>query len=51
VAGFVALSLLVVAVWFAQKRKRRRGENVGYTIPSPFASSQNSGNLLNIALL
>ncbi|KAH8511220.1 hypothetical protein H0E87_008681 [Populus deltoides] len=45
VAGFVALSLLVVAVWFAQKRKRRRGENVGYTIPSPFASSQNSDSV------
>lgn len=44
-AGFVALSLLVVAVWFAQKRKRRRGENVGYTIPSPFASSQNSDSV------
>ncbi|KAL9391925.1 hypothetical protein Peur_015845 [Populus x canadensis] len=45
VAGFVALSLLVVAVWFAHKRKRRRGENVGYTIPSPFASSQNSDSV------
>ncbi|XP_011046777.1 PREDICTED: proline-rich receptor-like protein kinase PERK8 [Populus euphratica] len=45
VAGFVVLSLLVVAVWFAQKRKRRQGENVGYTIPSPFASSQNSDSV------
>jgi len=51
VVGFVALSLLVMAVWFAQKRKRRKGENIGYTMPSPFASSQNSGNLLNIAQL
>ncbi|KAL3596937.1 hypothetical protein D5086_008574 [Populus alba] len=45
VVGFAVLSLLVVAVWFAQKRKRRRRENVGYTIPSPFASSQNSDSL------
>ncbi|KAL9343808.1 hypothetical protein Peur_064239 [Populus x canadensis] len=45
VVGFVALSLLVMAVWFAQKRKRRRGENIGYTMPSPFASSQNSDSL------
>eukprot|EP00258_Populus_trichocarpa_P015951 XP_006373478.2 proline-rich receptor-like protein kinase PERK8 isoform X2 [Populus trichocarpa] len=45
VVGFVALSLLVMAVWFAQKRKRRKGENIGYTMPSPFASSQNSDSL------
>ncbi|KAL9381172.1 hypothetical protein Peur_026829 [Populus x canadensis] len=45
VVGFVALSLLVMAVWFAQKRKRRNGENIGSTMPSPFASSQNSDSL------
>ncbi|XP_011021182.1 PREDICTED: proline-rich receptor-like protein kinase PERK8 [Populus euphratica] len=45
VVGFVALSLLVMAVWFAQKRKRRKGENIGYPMPSPFASSQNSDSL------
>ncbi|KAJ6738753.1 PROLINE-RICH RECEPTOR-LIKE PROTEIN KINASE PERK8 [Salix koriyanagi] len=44
VVGFVVLGLLVMAVWFAQKRKRRR-ENVGYTMPSPFASSQNSDSV------
>ncbi|XWS75378.1 hypothetical protein CRYUN_Cryun01aG0081700 [Craigia yunnanensis] len=43
VVGFIVLSLLVMAVWFAQKRKRKRaGPNIGYTLPSPFASSQNS---------
>ncbi|XVF20511.1 hypothetical protein REPUB_Repub12eG0006700 [Reevesia pubescens] len=45
VVGFIVLSLLVMAVWFAQKRKRKRaGPNNGYTMPSPFASSQNSGS-------
>ncbi|KAF9663935.1 hypothetical protein SADUNF_Sadunf17G0103700 [Salix dunnii] len=45
VVGFVVLSLLVMAVWFAQKRKRRKEENSGHTMPSPFASSQNSGSM------
>ncbi|KAJ6421469.1 hypothetical protein OIU84_028780 [Salix udensis] len=45
VVGFVALSLLVMAVWFAQKRKRRKEQNSGHTMPSPFASSQNSGSM------
>ncbi|KAK9271841.1 hypothetical protein L1049_002206 [Liquidambar formosana] len=32
-----------MAVWFVQKRKKRgAGSHVGYTMPSPFASSQNS---------
>ncbi|KAJ6707605.1 PROLINE-RICH RECEPTOR-LIKE PROTEIN KINASE PERK8 [Salix viminalis] len=44
VVGFVVLGLLAMAVWFAQKRKRRR-ENVGYNMPSPFASSQNSDSV------
>ncbi|GMJ07820.1 hypothetical protein HRI_004451200 [Hibiscus trionum] len=42
-AGFIVLSLLAMAVWFVQKRKRKRaGPKIGYTVPSPFASSQNS---------
>ncbi|KAJ6371112.1 hypothetical protein OIU77_001591 [Salix suchowensis] len=45
VVGFVALSLLVMAVWFAQKRKRRKEQNSGHAMPSPFASSQNSGSM------
>lgn len=41
--GFLALTLLVMAVWFVQKQKKKRSaENIGYTMPSPFASSQNS---------
>ncbi|KAJ6684492.1 PROLINE-RICH RECEPTOR-LIKE PROTEIN KINASE PERK8 [Salix viminalis] len=46
VVGFVALSLLVMAVWFAQKRKRRKEQNSGHAMPSPFASSQNSAPLV-----
>ncbi|KDP24363.1 hypothetical protein JCGZ_25659 [Jatropha curcas] len=43
VVGFVVLSFVVMAVWFVQKRKRRHDKsNIGYTMPSPFASSQNS---------
>ncbi|KAL6961046.1 Proline-rich receptor-like protein kinase perk8 [Sarracenia purpurea var. burkii] len=45
VVGFVALSLVVMAVWFTQKRKRSRyGLSDGYVMPSPLASSQNSGS-------
>lgn len=52
VVGLLVLSLLVMAAWFVQKRKKKRaGLNIGYTMPSPFASSQNSGNILNIAHL
>ncbi|KAJ0100003.1 hypothetical protein Patl1_21521 [Pistacia atlantica] len=41
--GFLVLSLLVMAVWFARKQKRKKaGSHIGYTMPSPFASSQNS---------
>lgn len=43
VVGFLALSLVAMAVWFTQKRKKRASRlNVGYGMPSPFASSQNS---------
>ncbi|XP_022759348.1 proline-rich receptor-like protein kinase PERK8 [Durio zibethinus] len=43
VVGFIVLGLLVVTVWFAQKQKRKRaGLKIRYTMPSPFASSQNS---------
>ncbi|KAE8654992.1 Proline-rich receptor-like protein kinase PERK12 [Hibiscus syriacus] len=43
VVGFIVLSLLVMAVWFVQKRKRKNARpKIGYTMPSPFASSQNS---------
>ncbi|XP_030466032.2 proline-rich receptor-like protein kinase PERK8 [Syzygium oleosum] len=46
VVGFLVLSLLVMAVWVAKKRKRRGAQsNVGYNMPSPFASSQNSESL------
>ncbi|KAK6279702.1 hypothetical protein POUND7_019969 [Theobroma cacao] len=46
VVGFIVLSLLVMAVWFALKRKRKRaGPKIGYTMPSPFASSQNSDSV------
>lgn len=45
VVGLIVLSLLVMAVWFTQKRKRKRaGPKLSYNLPSrsPFASSQNS---------
>ncbi|KAK8606663.1 hypothetical protein V6N13_052430 [Hibiscus sabdariffa] len=32
-----------MVAWFVQRRKRKRaGPKIGYTVPSPFASSQNS---------
>ncbi|CAM8893263.1 unnamed protein product [Rhodiola kirilowii] len=44
--GFIALSLLVVAVWFVNKRRRRRrtkqkGLDI-YRLPSQYSSSHNS---------
>ncbi|KAF5479294.1 hypothetical protein F2P56_000128 [Juglans regia] len=46
VVGVLVISLLVMAVWFLQKRKKRRtGRNAGYPMHSPFASSQNSDSL------
>lgn len=43
IATFVVLGLIVMAVWFVQKRKKRNaGTSAVYTMPSPFASSQNS---------
>ncbi|KAK7394311.1 hypothetical protein VNO78_14833 [Psophocarpus tetragonolobus] len=46
VVGFIALSLLVMVVWFVQKkRKKDTGSKGGYAAPSPFTSSHNSGTL------
>ncbi|XP_027348795.1 proline-rich receptor-like protein kinase PERK8 isoform X1 [Abrus precatorius] len=46
VVGFIVLSLLVMAVWFVQKRKKKvAGSRGGYAAPSPFTSSHNSGTL------
>uniref|UniRef100_A0A5B7A221 non-specific serine/threonine protein kinase n=1 Tax=Davidia involucrata TaxID=16924 RepID=A0A5B7A221_DAVIN len=43
IVGVLALSLVVMAVWFTRKRKKRgAGSNGGYIMPSPFASPQNS---------
>ncbi|KAJ4833260.1 hypothetical protein Tsubulata_005094 [Turnera subulata] len=43
VVGFVVLSLLIMAVWFVRKQKRKQARpDIGYNMPSPFASSQNS---------
>ncbi|KAL2522945.1 Protein kinase domain-containing protein [Forsythia ovata] len=43
VVGFLALCLVVLAVWFTHKRKKRKDTfNLNYMMPSPFASSQNS---------
>ncbi|KAH6791872.1 Protein kinase superfamily protein [Perilla frutescens var. hirtella] len=45
VVGFLALSLVVLAVWYTHKKKRRKDRfSLNYTMPSPFASSQHSGN-------
>lgn len=44
VVGFIVLSLLVMAVWFAQKKKKKgTGSRGSYAAPSPFTSSHNSG--------
>ncbi|KAI4346800.1 hypothetical protein L6164_007668 [Bauhinia variegata] len=46
VVGFIVLSLLVMAMWFVHKRKKKGSRSrVDYTGQSPFASSQNSGTL------
>ncbi|XP_055804325.1 proline-rich receptor-like protein kinase PERK8 [Solanum dulcamara] len=43
VAGFLAFSLVIIAVWFTRRRKKReRSFNLNYLGPSPFASSPNS---------
>ncbi|KAL3629526.1 Proline-rich receptor-like protein kinase perk8 [Castilleja foliolosa] len=43
IVGFLALSLLIIAVLFTRRRKKRENKsNLGYIVPSPFASSQNS---------
>ncbi|KAL3624151.1 Proline-rich receptor-like protein kinase perk8 [Castilleja foliolosa] len=43
IVGVLALSLLVIAVWFTRRRKKRENKySLGYNRPSPFASSQNS---------
>ncbi|CAN4082792.1 unnamed protein product [Withania somnifera] len=43
VAGFFALSLVIVAVWFTRRRKKRESAfNLNYLGPSPFSSSPNS---------
>lgn len=42
----MALSLVVMVVWFARKRKKRvAGLGGGYGMSSPYASSQESGSL------
>lgn len=45
IVGLVVLSLIIMAVWFVRKKKRRNKLNVGYSMPSPFASSQNSDSV------
>ncbi|KAJ7971178.1 Receptor-like kinase [Quillaja saponaria] len=46
VVGIIMLSIVVMAGWFLQKRKKKgMGSKVGHNMPSPFSSSQNSGTL------
>ncbi|MFS8011046.1 putative protein kinase RLK-Pelle-PERK-1 family [Helianthus anomalus] len=43
VVGFVTISLLLMAVWYKRRQKRRnRRPSVNYIMPSPSASSQKS---------
>ncbi|XP_073288873.1 proline-rich receptor-like protein kinase PERK8 [Primulina huaijiensis] len=43
VVGFLALSLVVLAMWFTRRQKKRKNQfNLRYAMSSPFASSQNS---------
>ncbi|CAI9763337.1 unnamed protein product [Fraxinus pennsylvanica] len=44
VVGFLALSLVVLAVWYTHKRKKRKDTFNQEAMPSPFASSQNSAS-------
>ncbi|XP_022859841.1 proline-rich receptor-like protein kinase PERK8 [Olea europaea var. sylvestris] len=44
VVGFLALSLVVLAVWYTHKRKKRKDAFNQGALPSPFASSQNSAS-------
>lgn len=46
VVGFLALSLVVLAVWYRQKRKRRGGSTVAYVMPSPFSSQGSESSFL-----
>ncbi|XP_047334235.1 proline-rich receptor-like protein kinase PERK8 [Impatiens glandulifera] len=43
IAGFLALSLIVIAVWFSKKRKKSNHDR--YMMPSPFNSSQHSDSM------
>ncbi|KAL5582001.1 hypothetical protein UlMin_014443 [Ulmus minor] len=45
IVGVAVLGLLFMAVWIVHKKKRKNKTNVGYAMPSPFASSQNSDSL------
>ncbi|XP_071937672.1 proline-rich receptor-like protein kinase PERK8 isoform X1 [Coffea arabica] len=41
--GFLAFGLVVLGVWLARKQRKKGAPfNIGYTMPSPYASSQNS---------
>ncbi|XP_073119056.1 proline-rich receptor-like protein kinase PERK8 isoform X2 [Henckelia pumila] len=43
VVGFLALTVVVLAVWFTNRRRKKdRSLSLNYAVPSPFASSQNS---------
>ncbi|XP_073296188.1 proline-rich receptor-like protein kinase PERK8 isoform X1 [Primulina huaijiensis] len=43
VVGFLALTVVVLAVWFTNRRRKRNNRlSLNYAVPSPFASSQNS---------
>jgi hypothetical protein len=43
VASLIVLSLLGMAVWFVQKKKKGKGPRDDSAAPSPFTSSHNSG--------
>ncbi|PWA99421.1 protein kinase superfamily protein [Artemisia annua] len=45
VVGFVTLGLLIMAVWFKRRHKRRHRHSHVYIMPSPSASSQKSDSL------
>ncbi|GJU16121.1 proline-rich receptor-like protein kinase PERK8 [Tanacetum coccineum] len=45
VVGFVTLGLLIMAVWFKRRHKRRNGRSHVYIMPSPSNSSQKSDSL------
>ncbi|CAI8619097.1 unnamed protein product [Vicia faba] len=49
VVSLIVLSLLGIAVFFVQKKKKGKGSRSDYAAPSPYTSSHNSGQYLALS--